>query len=41
VNTTRITNTKDGKMAKQFETIQWCIKAVAGVESRIIRTAIV
>jgi hypothetical protein len=34
VNTTRITNTKDGHMAKQFETIQWCIKAVAGDDTK-------
>ncbi|MFZ4441637.1 MAG: hypothetical protein ACOYOS_24795 [Syntrophales bacterium] len=29
MNTIRIINTKNGDMAKQFETIQWCIKAVA------------
>jgi hypothetical protein len=34
VNTIRIINTKNGDMAKQFETIQWCIKAVAGDDIR-------
>jgi hypothetical protein len=29
VNTIRIINTKDGHMAKQLETILWCIRAVA------------
>ena len=32
----RIINTKDGKTAKQFETILWCIKAVTGDDSRKI-----
>jgi hypothetical protein len=30
MNTIRIINTRDGKTSKQFETIQWCIKAVGG-----------
>ena len=29
MNTIRIINTKNGDMAKQFDTIQWCIKAVS------------
>ena len=34
MNTIRIINTKGGIMAKQFETIQWCIKAVTGDDTR-------
>ncbi len=36
MNTIRIINTKDGKTAKQFETLQWCIKAVARDDIRQI-----
>jgi hypothetical protein len=34
VNTIRIINTKNGDIAKQFETVLWCIKAVAGDDLR-------
>jgi hypothetical protein len=32
VNTIRIINTRNGHTAKQFDTLQWCIKAVAKEE---------
>jgi hypothetical protein len=34
VNTIRIINTKDGQTAKQFDTIQWCLKAVSRDDTR-------
>ena len=34
MNTIRIINTKDGDTVKQFETLQWCIKAVAKDDTR-------
>ena len=34
MNTIRIINTKNGQMAKLFDTIQWCIKAVSGDDTR-------
>ena len=34
MNTIRIINTKGGIMAKQFETVLWCIKAVTADDTR-------
>ena len=34
MNAIRIINTKDGQTAKQFDTIQWCLKAVSRDDTR-------
>ena len=34
MNTIRVVNTRDGRMAKLFETVLWCMKAVSGDDIR-------